>query len=289
MNNYHDFVETFATTLRNGKQIPLGEFEKLPTAELAADAPKALIFSPHPDDEVLIGGLALRMLRKMGVRVINVAVTQGSNRERQGPRLEELKNCCDHIGFDLLTTKPETGLEKINVATRSNDPSHWRECIAAIAKILSSQKPHSIFFPHVKDWNSTHIGTYHLVMDALATLPSDFSCHTFQTEFWGAMDDPNRMIESSAEDLGDLLTALSFHVGEVQRNPYHLLAPAWMMDNVRRGAELVGGQGGDAPDFTYATLYKQGMWKDGSHQVSSENCSLGISDSVEQLFNLITF
>jgi len=285
MKTYHNLVETFASTLSKGSQIPLGEFEKLPSPELSKDAPVALIFSPHPDDEVIIGGLALRMLREMGVRVINVAVTQGSNRERQAERLQELQNCCDHIGFELLTTKPETGLEKINSNTREIESSHWQECVDVIASILKEHSPHTIFYPHSEDWNSTHIGTHHLVMDALATVPTDFSCHTFETEFWGAMDDPNCMIESSSKDLGDLLTALSFHIGEVQRNPYHLLTPAWMMDNVRRGAELVGGQGGDAPSFTYATLYKQGIWKDGAHQRSEQNRSIGANEQLSQLFD----
>jgi hypothetical protein len=36
-----------------------------------------------------------------------------------------------------------------------------------------------------------------------------------------------------------------------------------MMDNVRRGAELVGGQGGAAPDFTFATLYRHRQWSRG--------------------------
>jgi hypothetical protein len=36
-----------------------------------------------------------------------------------------------------------------------------------------------------------------------------------------------------------------------------------MMDNVRRGAELVGGQGGAAPDFTFAALYRLRKWKSG--------------------------
>ena len=58
-----------------------------------------------------------------------------------------------------------------------------------------------------------------------------------------------------------MMAALSFHVGEVQRNPYHLLVPAWMQDNVRRGGELVGGQGGAAPDFTFATLYRLREWR----------------------------
>ena len=67
-----------------------------------------------------------------------------------------------------------------------------------------------------------------------------------------------------------MMAALSFHVGEVQRNPYHLLVPAWMQDNVRRGGELVGGQGGAAPDFTFATLYRLRRWADGGLQTMYE-------------------
>jgi len=32
------------------------------------------------------------------------------------------------------------------------------------------------------------------------------------------------------------------------------------MDNVRRGAEWVGGQGRSAPDFTFATIYRLRQW-----------------------------
>jgi hypothetical protein len=49
----------------------------------------------------------------------------------------------------------------------------------------------------------------------------------------------------------------------VARNPYHLSLPAWMADNVRRGSELVGGQGAASPDFHFATLYRLGEWAHG--------------------------
>jgi hypothetical protein len=71
------------------------------------------------------------------------------------------------------------------------------------------------------------------------------------------------MVESSVDDVADLLAALSFHVGEVRRNPYHLRMPSWLQDNVRRGAELVGGQGGAAPEFMFATLYRLRQWRNG--------------------------
>ena len=66
--------------------------------------------------------------------------------------------------------------------------------------------------------------------------------------------------------MADLVAATSFHAGEVQRNPYHLMMPAWMQDNVRRGGEMVGGQGGAAPSFTFATLYGVRRWHQGHLQ-----------------------
>jgi hypothetical protein len=77
------------------------------------------------------------------------------------------------------------------------------------------------------------------------------------------MANPNLMVEIGQEDLTDMITATTFHVGEVNRNPYHLLLPPWMMDNVRRGAELVGGQGQTAPDFAFAALYRLLRWRGG--------------------------
>ena len=262
MTPYDSFITELARVLGRAKALPLGGFPPRPRPAIPADAPRALVFSPHPDDEVIIGGLALRLLRELKWNVLNVAVTQGSNPARQQARWQELRACCDHIGFGLIQTAPG-GLEGINVQTRVSQPDAWGRSVARIAEILAEQKPRVIFFPHDDDWNSTHIGTHHLVADALGQLGDGFTCHTVETEFWGAMDDPNLMVESTEQDVSDLITALSFHVGEVQRNPYHLRTPAWMMDNVRRGGELVGGQGGAAPDFLFGTLYRLRLWRAG--------------------------
>src|SRR6476620_11588933 len=117
MNPYHQLVSERARFAREGKCYPLGKFPRMPRPDLAANAPKVLIFSPHPDDEVIIGGLALRLMREAKWNVINVAVTQGSNKERQAERWEELKKCCECIGFGLVQTAPG-GLEKVNAKTR---------------------------------------------------------------------------------------------------------------------------------------------------------------------------
>jgi LmbE family N-acetylglucosaminyl deacetylase len=262
MNPYLRYVSELARLVREGRSLPLGGLESSTPPAVAADAPCALIFSPHPDDECIIGGLALRLMREAGMRVVNVAVTQGSNKARQPARLAELQAACRYLGFDLIQTGPN-GLEQISVKGRSSDPRQWEASVDVIARILAERRPSVIFFPHDADWNSTHVGTHHLVMDALRRQRPDFTTHAVETEFWGAMATPNLMVESSEEDLGRMMAALSLHVGEVQRNPYHLLVPPWMQDNVRRGAELVGGQGGAAPDFVFCTLYRVSRWGDG--------------------------
>ena len=265
MNPYSKLVAAHAQAINEAKSSPLGGFPPAPRPSIPANAPKVLFFAPHPDDETIIGGLALRLLREAKWNVINVAVTQGSKKERQAERLQELKAACDYIGFGLLQTAPN-GLEKVTPKTRDTDKALWSQMVKVIADILMQQQPRVIFFPHDQDWNGTHIGVHHLVMDALRSLPETFSTYCVETEFWGQNDTPNLHVEYDADDVTTLVTATSFHVGEVKRNPYHLLIPAWMMDNVRRGAELVGGQGQAAPTFTFGQLHRLRKWSGGKLQ-----------------------
>lgn len=286
MNPYHEFASSFARLVAAGKSLPLGGIPPNSNPKSPPNAPSVIIFSPHPDDECLIGGFPLRLMREAGMRMINVAVTQGRLKARQQPRWHELKNACDWLGFELERTAPD-GLEKINLQTRAENPSRWSDSVKIVAALLTKHDPRAIFFPHQADWNSTHIGTHFLVMDALNTLPKTFNCLTVETEYWGAMPSPNLMVESSVDDVADLLAALSFHVGEVQRNPFHLRMPAWLQDNVRRGAELVGGQGAAAPDFAFATLYWLRRWKDGGLQdLYQGGKQISAAESSGGLFNL---
>jgi LmbE family N-acetylglucosaminyl deacetylase len=284
MNPYKMFVENCESSLKAARALPLGGIAPAPRPKLAADAPKALFFAPHPDDECISGGLALRLLREARMEVLNVAVTQGSRKDRQAERLRELRQACEYIGFGLVTTGAH-GLENINMKTRSGDAQNWQRSVQVIAAILQVHRPKVILFPHEHDWNSTHIGVHFLVMDALKSMPPDFACYLAETEFWGQMATPNLMVEMSTEDVADMVAATTFHVGEVQRNPYHLMLPAWMIDNVRRGTELVGGQGGAAPDFTFAALHRLRKWSQGNVQAVQDGGRLiSRSENVANLF-----
>ncbi len=218
-----------------------------------------LIFSPHPDDECIVGGLALRLLREAKWNVVNVAVTLGGKTGRRVARLRELKNACDCLGFDLVSAN----LGKIHPATRRESPAFWRKAVKAMTKVLVRSRPRVIFIPHGCDGHPTHVGTHQLVLEALKKLPAGFQCYVVETEFWAPMADANLLVESSVADVADLVAALACHVGEVRRNPYHARYPAWLMDNVRRGAEMVGGRGGAAPEFTFATVYRLRQWSRG--------------------------
>ncbi|MFA7256098.1 MAG: PIG-L family deacetylase [Kiritimatiellales bacterium] len=268
MNPYLNFVQQVEEQFKSAAKLPLGGITPRVQKELLPDAPKVLLFSPHPDDECITGLLPLRLMHEAGMRIINVPVTFGNNVNRQSGRAEELKNACGFLGWRIFGRNGFQGLEKEDVV-----------------QILKAERPAVIFMPHSKDWNSRHIATHFLVMEALAEMEKDFSCIVIETEFWGAMDHPNLMVEGDAQTVADLVAAISFHVKEVERNPYHLSLPAWMQDNVRRGGELVGGQGNAVPDFSFATLYRLRRWKCGMlFQTLEKGRMLAMNDDLKDIF-----
>ncbi len=258
MNPYGKFVSEIASLVSDGKSLPLGGFAPLPRPTPAHNAPTVLFFAPHPDDETIGGGLALRLLRESKWNVIDIAITLGRLKERKPGRMEELRNACNFLGFGLESAAPE-GFDGVTAATRSKDPAAWAQMVKITAAILEKHKPKAIFLPHELVRNRTHIATQFLVMDALKATQG-VECHLIETEFWGQMQTPNLLVEYTRDIVADLVAATSFHVLEVKRNPYHVLIPAWMMDNVRRGAELVGGQGGAAPSFEFAQVFRLRKW-----------------------------
>jgi hypothetical protein len=282
--NARQFAAQFQKLVKQGQSLKAGKISSGARPKIPVNAPTVLIFSPHPDDECITGGLALRLLREAKWNVVNVGVTLGSNRARQPARRRELQNACASLGFKLIVPG-KRGLEHINPNARKKNPAHWRAAVKTAAGILAGQKPRVIFLPHENDVHPAHVGVHLLVLDALKTLSCDFACFLVETEFWGQMASPNLLVEIGARDLAALITALLLHVGEVKRNSYHARLPAWMLDNVRRGAELVGGRGAKAPDFAFATIYHLQKWRGGKlQQVFTGGIFLNASQNASDLF-----
>ena len=182
-------------------------------------APRCVIVSPHPDDECIGGGLPLRLTQESGWRVVTIAVTHGSNPDRQLARAEEMSAACARIGFEPLLLA-ERGLNRITLHTRETDPAHWAHCVNLLAEKLAALKPALVLCPHALDAQNTHIGTHHLTLDALAVVSAnspDFSTTLAFTEYWSTMTDANLLVElTAARDFANVTGQGADHVADLR-------------------------------------------------------------------------
>lgn len=248
----------------SGKIIPLGPSSLIaaPPLAQAASTAKVVYCAPHPDDECLSGALAFRLRLDSGARVTNVAITLGSNKGQRARRLGELESACRAAGFDLVVPQHPSGFDQVTELNRNEKAGEWWEKVNTLREIFDREEPQAVFAPHADDFNSTHVGTHLLVLDALREhldRESRDPVLLIETEFWHQLERPNLMLGLTPELVAAQLVAIAEHGGEMARNPYHLLHPCRLMDNVRRGSEVVGGQGAAARDFPFAEIYKVGF------------------------------
>jgi N-acetylglucosamine malate deacetylase 1 len=228
-----------------------------------------MILSPHPDDESITSSLPLRLARENGADIINVAVTLGSKKERQEDRLQELTEACHLLDMELLPLS-----------------DNWKQKENELKSLIQKHRPSLILAPHIKDHHPSHIKTGYLLKNALKGL-QDMTVLVAWTEFWRPMAKPSLMVEVPLEILQLQMQALEKHRGEVERNPYHLRLPSWMMDNVRRGSELIGGQGSQSAQFAFGILYRLQIYKQGKFASPQVESVLKTDSDIGQIFKLI--
>ena len=165
-NPYRGFVESFSSTMK-GLDLPLGNIAPPTDYTVKSHAPKVAILSPHPDDECVMGALALRLKRETGSAVVNIPVTFGSNPARKVERKEELANACKWIGFEIHDLE-DGGLEKITPEARLQDTKHWEQAVSKLTRAIEQIEPDILFFPMpqtgiVLTWGCTCLHTIHLI------------------------------------------------------------------------------------------------------------------------------
>lgn len=261
------FVEAFAM----GREMAGEVAADLPPSAVGDEGPTlggaggVVLCSPHPDDEVLTGALAYRLERQDRVAVRNLVMTLGSDPGRQEARRLEVAAACRELGFAWQLVAPPLAFAQLTPAAKSGQPESWAEKVGIVARLFDQLRPAVVLCPHRDDGHQTHCGVHLLVVEALQR----HSRHTpgpillVESEFWHPLAAPNLMVGISPADAAALITALSCHQGEVQRNPYHLRQPARWMDTVRRGGELLGGYGGVGVDFLFAELYRVSSFERG--------------------------
>lgn len=229
-----------------------------------------MILSPHPDDESIMGSLALRLGLENNAHIINIAITLGSNKERQQSRVQELTNACELLQMDC---------EYLN--------EDWKIKEKELKSLIQKFQPQLIIAPHEKDFHPAHIKTGKLLKKVLLVLKKE-SILIAWSEFWGQMAKPNILVEVPNEIVELQMNALQMHIGEVSRNPYHLRLPAWMMDNVRRGSEVIGGKGSLSGEMAFGVLYKCQLYKNGKFtNPKLPHAFLSNETDLAQMFKLI--
>lgn len=276
MKTFSDYTTTLLALVKAAREIPLGGYPPMVLPPVEQDASKVIIFSPHPDDEVLCGApLAIR-LRREGFPVINVAMTLGRI-GTQARRLAELSHACEYLGFDLELLV-EDGFDSVKEDLREGPD--WNAIVDTIVVFLKEKDPRIIIMHHPNDAHSAHRGTALLVREAINRAKWDGLL--FEGEYWRQAREPNLMLEVAKSDLDHMLEALSFHKGELERNPYHIVWPLEMMANVRR-SEVVLGWGTEAPSFSFACMYRRNRCVAGTIIPTTEKRAVAAQASIAHL------
>ncbi len=128
-------------------------------------AERILVFSPHPDDDVLgCGGTLIKQVG-MGSQVTVVYVTagdasdgwHGTKEELILTRENEAKKATEKMGIsDLVFLRGPDG--KLSVT---------KERVKKVTDLIAKYRPDIIFVPHAKDGHKDHQKTFHIVKQAL--------------------------------------------------------------------------------------------------------------------------
>ena len=191
------------------------------------NAPTAVHFSPHPDDEVIGAPGALLALRDAGWRIVNVACSLGRPEQRER-RLGELEEACRRARFELRTA---------NV-----DP----------AEVLDELKPDLVVGPSPHDRHPFHEKVGRTVLTAVAAAGEPKTVWLWS--IWGEPALPSLALELTDARLDEIAHALEAHEGELARADFERLIQARADVNGVIGAELVYGFGAPALPFPRAEL-----------------------------------
>ena len=258
VRRWQTYVEQYQELYESGLHVPeipdhTPESQTLP---MHAGRHEIIICAPHPDDETLNGALPLRLKRK-DTRILNLAMTLGSNPIRQEERKVELAAACRVLGFDCQLVQEPLGFTNLARDGEENTVAVRQQHIDILVRHFNRELPALILFPHARDGHPVHREVHRLVLAAARhhTQSENRQVLLAETEFWYPMEEPNLLLGVTPETIARLIVGLLCHRGEIARNPYHLSMPARLMDNVRRGRESMRFQEQELPS-PFAEIYR---------------------------------
>jgi LmbE family N-acetylglucosaminyl deacetylase len=272
-------LSAFTAIMDRMKRIPLECDMIRDWPDPKPNAPIALGFWAHPDDEILTGGAMIMRLLRAGYQVFNIAMTLGEPNQ-VGRRHKELQAVCDFLGMELFIPNNAKGFYyEVRKGRLQED---W-PAVNEISEIIQSLHPKIIMVHQDEDEHPDHVGTSRLVNAALKQILFDLDCTLVEGEWWRDMREPNLQLEIDQMDLAFLLEALSRHKGELERNPYQIALLLLSCANSQYG-EVVTGWGDAGAPFDFSVMYRLRRVRNGRFISSFAPTQLPADVPIESIF-----
>lgn len=155
--------------------------------ECEISSKKALVFSPHQDDETLGCGGTIALKRSLGVPVKVVYLTDGrhsrpswiSSKEIIEIRKQEALAALHVLGVD---SSEAYFLNQVDGSLEFLSGKQRQQTTNQLAQLINSFMPEEIYIPHRDDCHKDHEETYKLVLDAVAQ--TELQVEIFQYPIW---------------------------------------------------------------------------------------------------------
>lgn len=187
---------------------------------------KAMIISPHPDDETLGCGGTIIKHKSRGdevywLIVTNISVEEGYNEGKVKERQVEIDAVSKAYGFKEVF--------KLDFPTTKLDVIPKNKLINSISKVVESVKPDLIYVPNRNDIHSDHKVAFDVVMSSIKTFRSPFIKKILmyetlsETEFAPPFQN-NAFIPNNFSDITAFIeqkiTIMEIYKGEMGAHPF---------------------------------------------------------------------
>lgn len=226
------FLEQFIKLHKSALPNLVGRGEVSPSKPLNFTIPKVvLLVVPHPDDEVTLGAVALRLALEHSAQVYVFPFSLGSDEGRKVARSEELDGSLKVLGFKRCKE-------------------------GTLKEALRNLRPDLIISTHFGDQHPTHSATFTALKKELEEVPDLGKTTWIKGGFWRDSPQVNLAVEITEAHATLLIRALLCHVGELVRVPYQLRMPSFWVDQVRLASERVKPQGSVALPWLFGQMYE---------------------------------
>jgi len=184
---------------------------------------KIIIFSPHPDDDVIGMGGTIIELVKNGNKVLCVYITSGvsarnavkgdmSVEEKEKIRRTEAEQASKVLGTNIhfLSLPYFHGLTVKN------------EHIEKVIKLLEKENPEVIFAPHKHERHPTHKASMSIVLRALKRCNLTNLNEIWFYEILSPIRTPNIIITFGEEAMEKKIEAIKAHESQIERRRYDI-------------------------------------------------------------------